>query len=144
MFFSPGPAGGEEKGGEGGRRPHRGLELRLQLENQATKLPKIYTDELNIISNIDPNYTLMSPNNPTPLYIPTLVFLNIQISAPPLIWSELGRGSWVGEVGSLDSAHRGPVPFRWGGRSRDWGNWGHRLGKLVSRGGWASPEYGGF
>ena len=83
MFFSSGPASGEEKGGEGGRRPHRRLELRLQLENQATKLPKNPTDELNIITNIDPNYTLMPLNNPTPLYLPTLVFSNIQFLPPP-------------------------------------------------------------
>ena len=111
---------GRKEGGMGEESHPDVWNCALQLENQATKLPKIYTDELNIITNIDPNYTLMSPNNPTPLYLPTLVFSNIQFLPPPLIWSELGRGSWVGEVGSLVSAHRGPVPFRWGGKV--WGS----------------------
>ena len=57
----------------------------------------------------------MPPNNPTQPRYPTPNVFS-KILPPPLIWSELGRGSWAGVVGSLVSAHRGSAPFRWGGK----------------------------
>ena len=54
----------------------------------------------------------MSPNNPTPLYYPTLSFFEYpSFCPPPLIWSELGRGSWAGEVGKLSLSAQGACPF---------------------------------
>ena len=54
----------------------------------------------------------MPPNNPTqPCYPTPKVFSKTLDSPPPLIWSELGRGSWVGEVGKLSLSAQGACPF---------------------------------
>ena len=59
----------------------------------------------------------MPPNNPTqPRYPTPNVFSKILDSLPPLIWSELGRGSWAGEVGKLSLSAQGACPFGWGGK----------------------------
>ena len=52
----------------------------------------------------------MPPNNPTQPRYPTPNVFS-KILPPPLIWSELGRGSWAGEVGKLSLSAQGACPF---------------------------------
>ena len=66
----------------------------------------------------------MPPNNPSTLYFLPLFFL-VYSSPPPLIWSELGRGSWAGEDWEAESqCNSGLVPLVGG---EVWG-----LGQLLT------------
>ena len=60
----------------------------------------------------------MPPNNPhtIPISLPLFFLVPSPSPPPPLIWSELGRGSWAGEVGKLRLSAQGACPFRWGGK----------------------------